>query len=1061
VLQKPGVKGRLLLAFLGISAFAAIAAIAGMFSLSQVSGSLDHVTEQRVPAAFSWVEFSRRAESIVQAAPALLIVRSDSERKKVASDIEAQIRSLEGAIDAAGDSAGNDEQSQSRLFQRIRTDVRALGDNLTSLDELVGQRLTVAAQKHRQSRKLETTNRSISRLFEPANRKLDLRLKQWGELNTRNPDTEVLSAEQSKIARNLVELLIQSEATQHVRDFTENLNSIVASETASEIPPKQLVALKALTQLDELVPQLPAIYQRRVQKPLAAYKQLGDGDSSLAQIRTDELNLVEQAEMVLAENSNVSAALRQALDTLVEDANKDIRAARADARRVQNFSSGVLLFLVALSLLSSALIFWLYVKRNLIARLTGLSDSMLAIADGNLHAELPTATDSDEIASMANALSVFRNTALEVEENNLREVATARSRLIDAIESISEGFAFFDATDKLELSNRRYLEFAGDPDGEYVKPGVSFENIARLTAEHGAIDTDGLDVDAYVKKRLGAHRNPTGPKEFLIADGRTVQINERRIDSGGTVAIYTDLTILKQREGELAEFVLKLEAARDTAMEATEAKSQFLANMSHELRTPLNAIIGYSEMLAEDAEYAGHEDYLPDLQKINSAGKHLLGLINDILDLSKIEAGKMDVVCEDFEVEGMLAHVESLVRPMTSNNKNRLEIIRDDNPGVMHSDETKLRQCLINLLSNALKFTKEGNVTLSVTRSQKSAESWLEFSVVDSGIGMTEEQLGRLFVAFSQADQTTSRDYGGTGLGLALTRQFCRLLGGDVDVASEPGAGSTFTIRVPASATDNNSALVIEEPFFQVPEGVASILIIDDEREIYDLLHQRLSGEGFAIHYAENGRKGLEMARQYKPELITLDIVMPDVDGWTVLQELKADPELAAIPVVVLTIMGDKQMAIALGAADFVTKPIDCSQLTALIQQHQGQAGRQVLIVDDEADSRNLLRRTLVKEGWSIAEARDGNEALYSLQRHNPSLVLLDLAMPGMDGFELLKKMRDDEKWTDIPVLIVSAKDPTQEERTLLSGNVQQILQKGQYDRETLVSDIKQLLESA
>ena len=255
--------------------------------------------------------------------------------------------------------------------------------------------------------------------------------------------------------------------------------------------------------------------------------------------------------------------------------------------------------------------------------------------------------------------------------------------------------------------------------------------------------------------------------------------------------------------------------------------------------------------------------------------------------------------------------------------------------------------------------------------------------------------------------------------------------------------------------------MVIEEPIDQMPAGAARILVIDDEREIYDLLHQELSADGFAILYAENGRKGLEMARQYKPELITLDIIMPDVDGWTVLQELKADPELAAIPVVVLTVMGDKQMAIALGAADFVTKPIDSGQLTALIQQHKGQAGRQVLIVDDEADSRNLLRRTLVKEGWSIAEARDGNEALSSLQRHNPSLVLLDLAMPGMDGFELLKKMRDDEKWTDIPVLIVSAKDPTQEERTLLSGNVHQILQKGQYDRETLVSDIKQLLESA
>ncbi len=1057
MIQTTGVKGRLLLAFLGISAFAAIAAIAGMFALSRVSDSLDHVTAERVPAAFSWLAFSRRAESIVQAAPTLLIVRSESEREKVASDIEAQILSLQDAIGAASEN----EQSQAPLLQRIRTDVSALGDNLTELDGLVGQRLKVATQKNKQIRKLETTNRAVSRLFSPTSRKLELRLRQWEELDGDRSSTAALSVEQSKVARNLAELLVQREATQYVREFNENLNSIVVSESAAEIPPKQFVARQSLQQLDQLVPQLPAIYQRRLKKPLVAYQQLGEGDASLAQIRVDELELVAQAEMVLAENTKVSTALKQALDTLVEDANKDIREARADARRVQNVSSGILLFLVALSLLSSALIFWLYVKRNLIARLTGLSDSMLAIADGNLHAELPTGKGSDEIAGMANALSIFRDTALEVEENNLREVAIARSRLIEAIETISEGFAFFDEDDKLELSNQRYQEFAGDPDRIHVKNGVSFEDIARYTASQGQISTDGLDLEGYVEKRVSAHRNPQGLKEFSLGDGRTVQINERKIDSGGTVAIYTDLTILKQREQELAEFVVKLEAARDTAMEATDAKSQFLANMSHELRTPLNAIIGYSEMLSEDAEDAGHEDYLPDLHKINSAGRHLLGLINDILDLSKIEAGKMDVLLEDFRLQDMIDQVASLVQPMALNNNNQITLTIADDLGGMTSDETKIRQCLVNLLSNALKFTENGTIELSVQKTMVSDEPWIEFAVRDSGIGMTQEQLGRLFVAFSQADETTSRDYGGTGLGLALTRQFSRLLGGDVDVESTPGVGSVFTIKLPVVAPRDGVGTATGSVINPVVPGARSILVIDDEREVYDMLRNELPEPEFSISYAENGTRGIELARSSQPDLITLDIVMPDVDGWSVLQQLKSDPSLRDIPVVVLTLMGDSQMAFALGAAEFITKPVSPARLSALIAQQSNPAAKQVLIVDDEDDSRNLLKRTLTKEGWSIAEARDGIEALENLQQCNPAVVLLDLAMPHMDGFELLKKMRADEKWRSTPVVIVTATDPTKAERTLLSGNVEQILQKGQYSRESLVSDIKSLIGAA
>ena len=372
------------------------------------------------------------------------------------------------------------------------------------------------------------------------------------------------------------------------------------------------------------------------------------------------------------------------------------------------------------------------------------------------------------------------------------EATAARRRLTDALESISEGFFLYDADDRMVLCNSRYRElYPGMAD--VYKPGLHFEQMVRTVAERSIVADAVARPQKWVEERIARHRRPSGPFLQPQRDGRWIQISERKTQDGGTVGVFTDVTELKRREEEVA-------AARDVAMQATQAKSQFLASMSHELRTPLNAIIGYSEMLYEEAQERGHDSFLPDLEKIREAGKHLLSLINAVLDLSKIEAGKMDVLIEEFEVEELIAQVRSVIEPLVARNANVLEVVCAPQLGRMRSDQTKLRQNLLNLLSNAAKFTEGGRITLTARRIAAPDGDRLQFEVADTGIGMTREQLERLFLAFSQAEATIARDYGGTGLGLAITRRYCRMLGGDVAVESTPGAGSTFTIMLPAVA---------------------------------------------------------------------------------------------------------------------------------------------------------------------------------------------------------------------------------------------------------------------
>jgi PAS domain S-box-containing protein len=516
------------------------------------------------------------------------------------------------------------------------------------------------------------------------------------------------------------------------------------------------------------------------------------------------------------------------------------------------------------------------------------------------------------------------------------------------------------------------------------------------------------------------------------------------------VGVLTDVTEQKHFEEQLLE-------AKNAAEAANVAKSQFLAGMSHELRTPLNAVIMYSELLQEESEDRGITDFVPDLEKIRLGGKHLLALVNGVLDLSKIEAGKMDISSETFDVAKMVEEVVGTVEPLVGKKANALEVRCHAGLGEMHTDLTKVRQVLFNLVSNACKFTEKGTITLEAARQKEEGRDWVTFSVSDTGIGMTPEQVAKLFQPFTQADASTTRKYGGTGLGLAISKRFCEIMAGEITVSSEAGEGSTFTVRLPAflSATTASSSASSAVG----PVGGATFLVIDDDPAVRDFMTRSLVAEGARVVTAADGEAGLRLASQLRPAVIFLDVLMPRMDGWAVLSALKADRSLADTPVIMMTFMSETEMGYVLGASEYLIKPIDRDRLVLLLKKYRGVGQTaEVLVVEDDEATRQVVRRTLAKQGWTVAEAEDGRVALEQVAGHRPSLILLDLMMPGMDGFEFLAELRKNEAWQSIPVVVLTSKDLSPEERRQLNGNVEKILQKGAYGRAALLREVQRVV---
>ena len=556
-------------------------------------------------------------------------------------------------------------------------------------------------------------------------------------------------------------------------------------------------------------------------------------------------------------------------------------------------------------------------------------------------------------------------------------------------------------------------------------------------------------------------------KTLILNDiGKMRELEKQETERGEEASVELMLLAFTRMSDEVNALInartSEMEKARDEAIDAKGETSRFFANMSHELRTPLNAILGYGEMLAEDCEDLGYDDLLPDLKKITSAGTHLLSLINNILDISKIESGKMELYITSFEIEDVVDVIKDISAPLVSKNNNAFQTNIQDGIGAMRQDETKLRQCLSNLLSNAAKFTEAGTVTLEVDASLEKEIEMVSFKVIDTGEGMSEEGVGKVFEVYTQAERSTSAKHGGTGLGLPLSREMAQMMGGDITLTSELGVGSVFTLKLPRDCPQDEHE-VSDSVLEGIDDDEKLVVLIDDDVTMHDLIKRTLNKIGLTLVGATDSEKGMQMVRETKPKLLLLDVLMPGRDGWSILRECKSDPELKDMPVIMVSQLNQDTLANSLGADDYITKPIDRELFLKTIKNILGDGdtdNNKILIIDDDENTRDLLSRMLKEGGWVSKTAKDGKEGLDQLGE-DPALIVLDLEMPRMDGFEFLNQYIETVNEEDrCPILVYSGKDLTDVQKELLENNVEGLVRKDEVSMDELSAIVKEIYSS-
>jgi PAS domain S-box-containing protein len=733
---------------------------------------------------------------------------------------------------------------------------------------------------------------------------------------------------------------------------------------------------------------------------------------------------------------------------------------------------------------AAAAVAWLF-SRMLTRPLKRITKATERIARGEEDVSLPTSSH-DEIGALARSFADMLD-QLKRRREALHE-SVARMRTI--LDTAAEGIVTFDEHGTVEGFNQAAEQIFGYRASEMTGAKVArLMDVPERPDEPEAGLTDSIRIVRKVIRTSGevAGRRKDGSTFPMEVSFSEVPLGGRKLVTG----IFRDITERKSAEEEirrmneelegrvrlrtleLEDAKAKLELALEGAVQASQSKDAFLASMSHELRTPLNAILGFAEMLMENADEEGYAEIVPDLKKIHLAGKHLLDLINDILDLAKIESGTMKLDLTEFAPGELVEKVRTLAAPLAKQNGNELVFEAGGELGRMRADEKRVRQILLNLLSNACKFTDKGRITLRAARDQSEGGDWVVFTVSDTGIGMSGEQMQKLFQPFYQVDSSTTRKRGGTGLGLAITRNFCEMMGGSVRVDSEPGKGSTFTVRLPAAVTPRKEDAprpvpvsrefrVEGRPVPRPADGLRElVLVIDDDANVRELVERFLRKEGLQVRTAATGEEGLRLAKELRPATITLDVMMPGIDGWALLAALKTDEATAEIPVIMLTIVDNHQRGYALGAADYLTKPIDWPRLGAVLRKFsRASSAAPVLVVEDDPISRDLICRLLAREGRSAVTAENGRVALQRLAEGvRPALILLDLMMPELDGFQFLEEFRRHAEYGTIPIVVVTAKELTEADRRRLNGSVTQILGKGAMSQERLLEQLRQYVQ--
>jgi PAS domain S-box-containing protein len=1343
-----GIKAKLFFAFCGMAALTAVASAVAWYAFAAIDRSVMRITEDSMPRMAASLRLAEKAAEIAATAPSLMASTRQEDRRREQAELERKAKELVGLTEAL--------EATDITKQRIAGLASIEGQITTKLRELdaaVEQRLAVKTRKETAVAGLAAVHASFLEKLEPLVDDATFELVLAGEEMSARSQEAVTKPIDVGVNALYVLLALRAEGNLAVGV----LNEAAGVLDASSLQPLRERFVAALGHIEGMLARLSDAARtggaREVTEALVAF---GRGERSIFDARREELRQGAAAQEALEASGMLAVRLGDEVAALVAAA----QSASDDAalRSTEAIKAGELLLLIiaALSIVGATVIMLQYVVPRVVYPLASITAAMTALAAGNTAVAIPGRDRRDEIGRMAEALAVFRDTAVEIEEKNLRDVAAARQRLIDAIESSSEGFALFDAEDRLVLCNSHFRDFYPGL-ADVIVPGVPFAAMARAAAERCVIRDAGASVEEWLERRVTLHRTPPGPTLQLQRDGRWIQINERKTRDGGTVAVYTDVTELKRteqallavqarltylltsspsvicsfqaggrnaptfisenvrdllgyepseylagpefwlervhpddrarvlsefprllaagrnvieyrfrrkdgsyrwvrgeqrlvrdgsgeplevveswsditerKEAEVAlreqtaflellqavataaneaatveeamrfcldrvcahtgwpvghvyalaedgtrelvptdiwhlndperseafraatggtrfasgvglagrvlasgapvwiidatespnfpraraaavagiragfafpvlagrevvavleffagqalepdESLLKVMAnigaqlgrvverkraenalrqAKEGAEEANRAKSRFLANMSHELRTPLNAIIGFTRLVMRRAKDTLPPKQYENLEKILSSSEHLLSLINTVLDLAKVEAGRMEVRLSEFPLEPLLDHCLKTVEPLVKGDRVRLIKDLQGPPPTLRTDQEKLKQILINLLSNATKFTEAGSITLHV----RAVGERVELAVADTGIGIPKAALGLIFEEFRQVDGGATRTHGGTGLGLAISHRLARMLGGEIAAESEEGAGSTFTLDIPQRLAGSAEP----EPQSQAaphPAGVPArpggrlVLAIDDDPNVVYLLKENLADAGYSVVGAASGEEGLRKARELRPRAITLDIIMPGADGWQVLHALKTDPLTRDIPVILISIVDHKELGFRLGATDYVVKPFDREALIGAVARVAPDCQR-ILVVDDDPNVVELVRQLLEGERCTIDWAPDGAAGLERIVQAPPGLILLDLLMPRMDGLAFLDALQTDAAHKDIPVVVLTSKSLDSADRGMLKERVLGLIKKHGLDREALIREIRRAL---